>query len=210
MRYVVTDGVECKLDHELWDIYAQEFQDRWGIDRKVSLLVGAVGKSVFAAEYKDHGEQTYRDSVILPIRNAFYAASVMEHRWSQFKTMQIVGPILDYGCGVGLQLLYMKRKGFKQLYGFELPGIQHSVMESVFKKEGIGVWNGEPVKTVICMNVLEHVGDPVALLNKLVQTGRVIANICTDRHDSPHVAPEDQLEKCRRILEDQGTLYEAA
>lgn len=194
----------------IWKLYAEEFEQRWGMDCEVSAVVGARSKQIFAAEYHEHGDNSYRDSVILPIRNAFYAASAMDARWSQLKSMGIKEPILDYGCGVGFQLLWLKRHGFSDLYGFEIPGIQHEVMARMFRKHGIKEWDGEQVETVFCINVLEHIHQPVKFLEGLMRVGRrVIANICT-AHDSPHIAPHDELEKCRVILEGRESLYRAA
>lgn len=192
---------------DVWNVYANEFKERWGIDHAVSAVVGARSKSIFAAEFHEHGAKSYKSSVILPIRNAFYAASQADERWEKLSGAALVEPILDYGCGVGVQLLWLKRHGFRDLYGHELPGIQRSIMASVFQKHGINVWAGEPVKTILCLNVLEHVADPVAMLTGLMKEGRrVIANICTD-HDSPHIAPHDKLEECRKMLEASGGLY---
>lgn len=195
---------------DLWNLYVEEFRLRWGMDREVAAIIGARSKTLFSAEYQEHGDDAYRSSVALPIRNAFYAAAMMHARWGVLKEMSLEEPILDYGCGVGMQLLWLKKQGFDQLYGYEIPGIQREVMASVFQKNGIREWNGERVKTVLCTNVLEHVANPVALLESLFRVGgRVIANICTD-HDSPHIAPHDQLEICRQMLTEQGTLYHAA
>lgn len=192
---------------DVWGVYADEFRRRWGIDRDVAAVIGARAKSVFSAEFKEHGAESYRTSVLLPIRNAFYGASVIDGRWERLAPMGLVEPVLDYGCGVGLMLVWMKKHGFTDLFGYEVPGIQREIMASVFGKHGIKPWSGEPVNTVTCINVLEHVADPVAMLTGLMKEGRrVIANICTD-HDSPHIAPHDKLEECRKMLEAHGGLY---
>lgn len=194
---------------EIWTIYANEFKRRWGIDREVAAIIGARSKTVFAAEFQEHGDLAYKNSVILPIRNALYGAATINLRWEGIARLAPKEPVLDYGCGVGVMLLWMKRNGFNELFGYEVDGIQKSVMLSVFKKCGIKKWDGEAVETVTCMNVLEHVPDPVALLTRLMKIGnRVIANICTD-HDSPHIAPHDKLEECRNMLEKSGGLYVA-
>lgn len=191
----------------LWNEYSDYFMERWGIDREVSALIGARSKQIFAAEFKERGGATYCDSVILPIRNAFYMASQIGERWAAMKKMEIVEPVLDYGCGVGFQLLWLKRHGFSELYGYEIPGIQETVMTDMLAKHKIPKWDGSHVETVLCTNVLEHVLDPVDMLNRLLTIGkRVIANICTD-HESPHIAPHDQLEICRDMLKERGTLY---
>jgi methyltransferase family protein len=195
---------------EVWNLYADEFEKRWGIPRDVSAVIGARSKSLYAAEFMERGTRTYRDSVVLPIRNAFYSASQIDERWKVLKDMNLREPILDYGCGVGFQLVWLKRHGFKRLYGHELPGVQHKVMKSMFIKHGIQQWKCRFVNTVLCFNVLEHVKDPVALLEKLQMVGRrVIANICVD-HDASHIASHEDLDICRSILEAKETLYRAA
>lgn len=178
------------------------------MDREVAAIVGARSKSLFRAEFIENGPAIYGTSVILAIRNAFYAASVMDKRWPILSRMGLAEPILDYGCGVGFQLLWLKRMGFGDLYGYEIPGVQHRIMSAMLSKHGIGEWReGRHVKTVVCMNVLEHVEEPVGMLERLLSIGdRVIANICTD-HDSPHIASHEDLEKCRAILSERGTLY---
>lgn len=195
---------------DLWNVYADEFMRRWGIDRQVAALVGARGKQVFAAEFYEHGGNAYRDSVLLPIRNAWYAAAAVMDRWEILKMLDPSKSLLDYGCGVGMQLLFLRQHGFTDLYAHDIPGIQHDVMQSVTERYGIAQWDGRKVETVICINVLEHVENPVELLTTLMQIGtRVIANICLD-HDTPHIAPEAELEKCRTMLTEHGGLYLAA
>jgi len=70
--------VYSPLAAELWDVYADEFKARWGMDREVAAIIGARSKSLFSAEFKENGVDSYRTSVVLPIRNAFYAASQMD------------------------------------------------------------------------------------------------------------------------------------
>lgn len=195
------------LAAEIWNEYAAEFQRRWGIDNEVSAIIGARSKTVWAAEYAENGDLAYRTSVILPIRNAFYAASAIDKRWDVLRGMQLEEPILDYGCGVGYQLLWLRRQGFRQLFGYEVQGVQRKVLVAMTEKRNIHMWKNEKVATVLCTNMLEHVSDPVGMLNKLLDTGkRVIANVCMSR-DASHIAPYEELDKCRAILESRGTFY---
>lgn len=196
---------------EIFNEYAREFQGRWGIDLEVAAVIGARGKTLWQAEFTENGYEAYRTSVVLPIRNAFYAASVMDKRWAALSQLGLTEPILDYGCGVGFQLLWLRRMGFKQLYGYEIPGVQRAIMSDMLGKNGVGLWRpGQPMETVLCINVLEHVNDPVGLLEKLLTIGkRVVANICI-AHDSSHIASHEELEKCRAILTEKGTLYSEA
>lgn len=172
--------------------------------------IGCAGKSLFAAEFKERGVQAYADSVVLPIRNACYMAAKMEGRWDKIRNLMPVEPILDYGCGVGFQLIWMKRIGFNRLYGHELPGIQRDIMLEAFKPHAIMPWgDGERVETVICTNVLEHVENPVELLNYLRSISHlVIANVCLDTDDEPHIAPMSARLECADMLREWGTLYE--
>jgi len=201
--------VYSPLAAELWDLYAGEFKARWGMDREVAAIIGARSKSLFSAEFMESGVDSYRTSVVLPIRNAFYAASQMGERWKTLWKMSLREPLLDYGCGVGVQLLWLKRHGFNQLYGYEVPGVQRNILVKIADDHGIGMWKkGEQMETVLCTNVLEHVSDPVGLLDMLLTVGkRVIANVCMDDHEESHVAPHDELDKCREMLEMNNGLF---
>ena len=69
-------------------------------------------------------------------------------------------------------------------------------------------WNLEHVETALCINVLEHVTDPVTLLERLYTfSKRVIANVCMDEKEKSHIASRSDLERCRIILEKRGGLY---
>ena len=194
---------------ETWVEYCDIFNSMWGLTKAESNHAGLLGKKIFAAEFKERGPAAYRNSVILPIRNARYSCEVLDNRWGFLKTKSLRGSILDYGCGVGAQLIYLARLGYDNLYGYELPGIQHDVMVKAFVKHNIKVWKDEQVDIILCTNVLEHVTRPVELLSYLHTVGSTVyANICMDTHDSPHIAPHDQLEECRNILKSRGGLYE--
>ncbi|MHC4621611.1 MAG: class I SAM-dependent methyltransferase [Planctomycetota bacterium] len=208
-------GAEINEDAMLiWQVYLDIFQRRWGISPRISEYISQTVGSLSEAEFIEYGPSAYSTSIALPIRNAAYQAFVVEWRWRQLREMGIMSPVLDYGCGVGILSLWLHRKGYKDLYGYELPGIQQSVMAEAFKKNGIHVWDGKRggFNTVICLNVLEHVEHPVELLNRLYGLGkRVIADICIDADDKiqrMHVAPHDELRECRAILCERRGLYE--
>lgn len=188
--------------------YHDIFERRFNIGHKASYDIGAHGKALFAAEYTANGGDAYTRSVVLPIRNAFYNAGQIDARWAFLSKMRIEEPVLDYGCGVGFMLLWMERIGYRRLYGYELPGVQHDVMAEAFKAHGVAQWApDEPVETILCINVLEHVPDPVGKLHYLKSLAkRVIANVCMD-DDSPHVAKPESLERCAKLLKGWGTLY---
>lgn len=194
----------------IWKEYAAIFSRRWGMTQEDVTDIGCAGKTLFAAEFKEHGALAYSDSVVLPIRNACYMAAKMEGRWETLRKLDIKSPVLDYGCGVGFQLLWLDRIGFDRLCGHELPGIQRDIALEAFKPHGIKPWGeGEPVETVLCTNVLEHLPDPVATLTYLKTIGRrVVANVCLDTDDEPHIAPMAERMKCAELLRSWGTLYE--
>lgn len=202
--------IDKELSVRLWRDYADIFRRRWGIEMKSAAYLGAESKSVFAAEFRERGARAYRDSIILPIRNAAYACTVVRHRWRILQGLDLKPPILDYGCGVGVTAIWLKMKGLDSC-GYELPGVQRKVMKDAFKMHGVGEWHGGPVETVLCLNVLEHVRNPLALLRRLQKIGkRVVANPGKeddDHLDEPHIAPRGQLEKCRAIMEAEGGLF---
>lgn len=206
------DEMDKALAIRIWRDYAEIFRRRWGIGMQSAAYLGAESKNVFAAEYRERGARAYRDSIILPIRNAAYACTVLPHRWPILQTFHVEPPVLDYGCGVGATALWLRAKGIPSC-GYELPGVQRSIMREAFETHGVGEWKGESVETVLCLNVLEHVRQPLALLKRLQKIGkRVIANPGKedDEHlDAPHIAPHGQLEECRRILEKEGGLFVA-
>ena len=108
-------------------------------------------------------------------------------------------------------LLYLKDQGFTDLYAHDLPGVQHDVMEAVMTANGVKQWDGGKVGTVLCFNMLEHVANPVEVLSMFYSIGdRVIANADMDRDEKSHVAPVEELKKCRRMLEEREGLYRAA
>ncbi|MHC4621455.1 MAG: class I SAM-dependent methyltransferase [Planctomycetota bacterium] len=137
-----------------------------------------------------------------------------EWRWYWIREMGVMSPVLDYGCGVGFFSVWLHNKGYKDLHGYELPGVQREIMVEAFRPRGIKVWDndGGGFNTVLCLNVLEHVEHPLALLERLYELGkRVIADICIDEHDKmqgPHIAPVDELRECERILRKRRGLYE--
>jgi len=205
-----------KMTHDqfaVWSVYLDLFESKWGLSHATSEYLGSIGGDVFEAEFSVHGKKAYSTSLVLPIRNALYASFMGELRWRYLREMGIMTPVLDYGCGVGVFLLWLHHKGYKDLYGYELPGVQNSIMRAAFENTDIRVWDESPAgfKTIICLNVLEHVEHPVELLEKFYSmSNRVIADICIDKDDegqTPHIAPVDELLECKRILESKRSLY---
>ena len=196
----------------IWKVYADIFKRRWGIDEQTSEFIGMASKNLFAAEFKEHGHDAYRTSLVLPIRNSYYASQVTEKRWGYLKCMKLESPIFDYGCGVGFLLLWLKDVGFTDLHGYEVPGVQRDVLSDVSPEHGIVINAPLPlnyVHTSICLNVLEHLEKPLLTLDFLKSHSKqVIANVCLDREEASHVAPLDELKECELLLRQWGTLYE--
>jgi hypothetical protein len=183
---------------ELWDEYAEVFEELWGINRVQSSFLGGVGKALLEAEFREHGDRAFELSVAQPFRNAYYMAASIHKRWAALQAAAIEEPILDYGCGIGFTLVWLAKKGYKNLYGYDVPGPTRKVMLHIFKDYGIQFWDDQPVKTILCINVLEHLPRPAASLNWLRQRGRVLANICVD-DDAGNVASR---EECLTVLDD--------
>jgi len=200
----------------MWDTYLKIFKERWGLDRETCERVAMDAGDIFEAEFQEFGTEAYARSVVLPIRNAVYQAIMLPHRWAEFRKIGISDPVLDYGCGVGLLSNWLWHKGHREIYGYEPPGVQQEIMARSFDgKDGIYAWDGKTpghFNTVICINVLEHVEDPVALLNKLYKlSNRVIANVHIDEEDRPkgsHIASKESMRECKKVLERAGTLFE--
>ena len=68
--------------------------------------------------------------------------------------------LLDYGCGKGLFLLYLKEKGFKHGYGYDPYGEPDDLGDASVLKNG-------PFDYILLSDVIEHVEDPRALLRIL-------------------------------------------
>lgn len=191
------------LAAEVYRLYLDVFWDKFGLPRGLADLVGHHGEALCESEYRALGEKHYTDSLLICVRNAAYSAARAADRWDNLKPMRLEPPILDYGCGVGFTCLYLEKSGLAPCYGHDLEGLQTQVAESV----GVKAWGGEPVNTVLCLNMLEHVPQPVDILKNLRKlTPRVIANICTSPKHT-HIASEDDLLQCKRMLVDTGCLY---
>lgn len=192
-----------------WEIYTEylgAFNRLWGLNTGECLWSG-INRTLFTAEFMENGPEVYSKSILLPLRNAFYSMCVMGNRWeNHLSKKELKTPLLDYGCGVGFSLVYLKKKGFKNLYGYELPGPQHRVMSEVLRHNGIKLWRGEKMETVLCSHVLEHVEDPEALLEKLRGIGNQLYANCDESPDPAHIAPSVVRERVNGSLRERGEL----
>ncbi len=197
-----------------WHDYCEVFESRWGLDKIICEYIALCGGELFEAEFSERGELAYSNSVCLPIRNAFYQMFMMNTRWPRLREMGLPTPLLDYGCGSGFLLHWLAERGYDGLWGFEPPGIQREIMKAAFSGSNVKIWNESApnkFKTIICLNVLEHVESPMRLLEKFyAMSNRVIADICIDEEEheqTPHIAPKDELRECEKLLRKNGSLY---
>jgi methyltransferase family protein len=173
-------------------------------------LAGLAGRSLIEAEYTEHGPDYYRTSLAIAVRNVFYQACRMTERWRILRGMGLREPILEFGCGVGFMLRWFQEHGLHNLAGLEVPGFQRSLVEPYLARHGIlmpealtGRWG-----TIVCINVLEHLPDPMATLTELrAHTDHVIAN-CDD-HDGPghDASTRDARQAVIASLRSKGELF---
>lgn len=196
-------AVPSKLCREIYSEYLNVFNQLWGLTSDDCTRVGAC-RRLFPAEFMEQGPAAYATSIISPLRNAFYSCYVTDGRWEKkFSKLDMQQPILDYGCGVGFLLVYLKRMGFDDLYGYEVPGPQHRVMAEMFKYNGIRIWGGERMRTVVCSHVLEHVEDPENLLDKLRNIGDCLYANCDDSSDPCHIASNEVRKRVNDSLRER-------
>ena len=184
-----------RIPNSFWDIYCEYidiFNKLFGLS-KIDCVSAGYTHSFVEAEWAAQGKAFYRSSILLPLRNAYYAANVTEKRWdSTFSKLELKTPLVDYGCGVGFMLVYLRRMGIEgRLMGWELPDTpQHSVMESMFKRYNIEVWDSTShVETIICNHVLEHLDDPVSKVSMLRSMCNQLHADCEESEDAAHIAP---------------------
>ena len=94
------------------------------------IKIGEVGNKLFDAEFLALGPPSYMTSVTLPIRNAWFGYQTVFDRWTHWiQKVELVPPILDYGCGVGYGLAYLSfiMEGEPELYGLEPMGVQWNI-----------------------------------------------------------------------------------
>lgn len=200
---------EVAVSDLCWEIYTEYlgvFNRLWGLNSGECLWSG-VNRNLFNAEFMENGPSVYSTSILMPLRNAFYSMNVMQKRWeNHLSKLDLKTPLLDYGCGVGFQLVYLKKMGIDNLYGYEPPGPTNRVMSEVFRYNGIKLWKDEKMETVLCSHVLEHVEDPEALLEKLRGIGNQLYANCDESPDPAHIAPNEVRKRVNRSLKERGEL----
>jgi len=223
-RNITYTPLGCPVSREQlkhWNDYCEIFKSRWGLDKIICEYIALFGGGLFEAEYSEHGEGAYARSVCLPIRNANYQTAMIRERWPALREMGLATPLLDYGCGCGFLVRWLSGRGYKDLYAYEPPGIQREIMKEAFAGRDITCLVCPPTadkvvpdkfKTIICLNVLEHVEKPMEMLEYFYSmSNRVIADICIDKEEhaqGPHIAPKDELRECRKILIKRGSLFD--
>ncbi|MBD2464421.1 class I SAM-dependent methyltransferase [Oscillatoria sp. FACHB-1407] len=68
--------------------------------------------------------------------------------------------ILDYGCGSGLFVKYLRQQGFSKCYGYDPHACQEEFGNSAILRKG-------PFNYILLQDVIEHVEDPHVLLSEL-------------------------------------------
>lgn len=187
--------------------YLDAFKHLWGMPNPVARKLGVLGNELFEAEFAVHGPAAYNTSVIMPIRNAAFNRHFILRRHDRFLGHEYLQPpILDYGCGVGFQLLWLKAMGYKpeDLWGYDLPGPQTKVREHVFAAEGIN--NGIPPNpgSILCFHVLEHLVDPWPTLAYLRSLGGLLYASCVDEPGHGHLIGSEQAAAVVADLKKQG------
>ncbi len=197
------------LAREIWEDYASFVQERWGMDWSTQDAIGYFGCYLFGAEFREHYTRAYATSVVQPIRNIFFSACVAAKHWRTLEDYDIEEPVLDYGCGVGFLLTWLKRMGYEDLTGLDTPGVTGSFAHDWLTSQGMKFTHElrDHYKTIVCLNVLEHFKDPMAELQKLqMHCDRLIAN-CDKSEDEAHIAPQEARDEVIAELRRTGSLY---
>lgn len=196
---------------EIWHRYALQVQQDYGLDITATDYLGAIGANVATAEYLLRGSQIYSDSLVPAARNMWYSAFTVPTRYINLTHHGLVEPILDYGCGVGFTLMWMSLKGHEELYGWDVPGAQSNIAKAVLSESGIEWWDREtPARfgTIVCLNVLEHVPEPMKVLTWLrSMTDNLIANCDMNDDEADKSASTEERLAVVESLKERGESY---
>lgn len=189
--------------------YYKIFEEMWGINQEKALMLGAAGDVLWEAEVLEYGLDAYRTSVVLPIRNAYWRCSSLPILCNYLRQFPIEEPILDYGCGVGTVSAWLANEQGYDTYAYELPGIQRKVLKAAGDRFGFTVLD-DPTqikpKTVLCINVLEHIEHPLPLVQSWFDNGAkyVYANFAySDQAD--HIGSHEEGRVIEKMLRERGT-----
>lgn len=196
----MTEETLGKAADELYDKYLDTFHTLWGIPPEKARKLGVLGNTLFEAEFACHGPAAYNTSVIMPIRNATFNhfASLSRH-YLLHHNKDYDTPILDYGCGIGYHLMWLKLLGYRpqDLWGYDLPGPQEQVTKHVFAEAGINFGIPGAPETIFCTHVLEHLEDPFAMIDYLRSLGGHLYASCVDNEGHGHLVDKA---KCKEVI----------
>jgi len=199
---------------KLWgEVYAPAIEKRWGIREPDAINFGSIGNEVFEAEFREHGPEVYACSVTLPIRNAVYNCfgPLIDRYKKFFQHTLMEGPLLDFGCGVGAQLLMLQACGVADLWGWDVPGVQAEFTKPILAEHGIQWGQPQGCRTILCIHVLEHVPRPaevVAHLRSLLAPGGRLYASCDFGEGHGHIAPPAELRAVYDDLHASGQLFD--
>jgi hypothetical protein len=171
--------------------------------------MGGTDNILFEAEHRQVGDEVYRTSIIQPTRNVWYGARTVPDRWyAWLRRLDLEQPIYDHGCGVGYTLAWLQLAGYTDLWGWDVPGVQADFATSFLANRGINWGVPRTVGTVLCINVLEHLSNPMETLEMLrAMGGKVYAN-CAPGKGHGHIASPEEVEAVNATLHKQGEHFE--
>jgi hypothetical protein len=198
------------INRSFYDLYLQAIEDLWGLSKETAEKLGVMGNELFEAEFAVHGAKAYNNSVIMPIRNAFYSYCVLFSRHHKFFShVYLDSPVLDYGCGVGYQLLWLKHLfPTHEFWGYDVPGPQEQLTRYVFDKKGINFGIPEKPQTILCFHVLEHLDDPFAKIDELRTLGGQLYASCVWDKGHGHVVDEKKAKEVIAYLRKENEFVE--
>jgi SAM-dependent methyltransferase len=140
--------------------------------------------------------------------------------------------VLDVGCGEGAATIFSARRGAKVIYSDVVTAVVEELTEKLKTLDGIGeclplvcdsdplLVEGETATRIVCSEVLEHVDDPVRVMDELVRVGKpgalYLLTVPGEKGEriQQHFAPDAYFEKPNHIRifsrEDFESLVERA
>jgi SAM-dependent methyltransferase len=202
MRPPTPDPIALELWEEYLSIFIREFRLNPQLREFIQLL-GGVGAELFSAEFLFGGPEVYKYSIIQAIRNAWHNTTVIHRRWQVCKELEIKEPVLDWGCGVGYMMRYFQEQGIEDVYGWDISPVQCHIMNKV----GVATMEKDrKFNTIFCVNMLEHLENPMETLEMLRNMGAKVYANCDITEDIPHITPMKERIKVVRSLHKHGEL----